>query len=74
MQSSFSAHCTFVSLATFPLPLRFGKASRYVELFLHVRGQDFTRENIICANKTEIDISTAREQKGLGTIGVRHDG
>ena len=27
-----------------------------------------------CANKTEIDISTAQEQKGLGTIGVRHDG
>ena len=27
-----------------------------------------------CSNKTEIDISTAREQKGLGTIGVRHDG
>ena len=24
------------------------------------------------ANKTEIDISTAREQKGLGTIGARH--
>ena len=23
---------------------------------------------------TEIDISTAREQNGLGTIGVRHDG
>ena len=26
------------------------------------------------ANKTEIDISTAREQKGLGTVGARHDG
>ena len=26
------------------------------------------------ANKTEIDISTARKHKGLGTIGVRHDG
>ena len=26
------------------------------------------------ANETEIDISTAREQKGMGTIGVRHDG
>ena len=26
------------------------------------------------ANKTEIYISTVREQKGLGTIGVRHDG
>ena len=25
------------------------------------------------ANKTEIYISTARQQKGLGTIGVRHD-
>ena len=25
-------------------------------------------------NKTEILIFTAREQKGLGTIGVRHDG
>ena len=25
-------------------------------------------------NKTEIDISTAREQKGLVTIGARHDG
>ena len=27
-----------------------------------------------CANKTEIDISTAREQKGQRTIGVRHGG
>ena len=27
-----------------------------------------------CSNKTEIDISTAREQKGLGAIGVRHSG
>ena len=26
------------------------------------------------ANKTEIDISTAWEQKGLGTIGVKYDG
>ena len=26
------------------------------------------------ANKAEIYISTAREQKSLGTIGVRHDG
>ena len=27
-----------------------------------------------CANKAEIFISTAREQKSLGMIGVRHDG
>ena len=26
------------------------------------------------ANKTEVYISTAREQKDLGKIGVRHDG
>ena len=32
------------------------------------------RRKKLHASKSEIDISTAWEQKGLGTIGARHDG